>query len=192
MNRTRTFFSATAVALASLAFAGCTTTKPSDSGSASASRASIDAQVDATLTRLYGAVPGSREMVAKANGVLVFPGVVGASLGVGAQYGRGALRVGGRTENFYSTTQGSLGIQAGAQSKAVIYLFNTQQALDTFRNSNGWTAGADATVAVANIGANGSVDTNTIRQPVVGFVLTNVGLEAGVSLSGAKISKIQM
>jgi lipid-binding SYLF domain-containing protein len=67
----------------------------------------------------------------------------------------------------------------------------TQESLDKFRNSKGWTVGADATVAVANVGANGSIDSQTVRQPIVGFVMTNVGLEAGVSLSGSKISPIQ-
>jgi lipid-binding SYLF domain-containing protein len=124
--------------------------------------------------------------------VLVFPSVVRASLGVGAEYGRGALRVGGRTQAYYSTTAGSIGFQAGAQSKAVIYLFTTQEALDRFRNSKGWTVGADATVAAATIGANGRIDTNTIRQPVISFVMTNVGLEAGVSLQGAKVTEIQL
>ena len=188
----RTLATVTAVAAASVLFAGCTTTRPGDSGTSSSSRTSIDAQVDASLSKLYQAVPGSRELVGKAAGVLVFPSVVGASLGVGAEYGRGALRTGGRTQAYYSTTAGSIGFQAGAQSKAVIYVFNTQESLAKFRNSKGWTAGADATVAVANIGANGSVDTNTVRQPVVGFVLTNVGLEAGVSVSGAKITEISL
>ncbi|MGJ7521281.1 BPSL1445 family SYLF domain-containing lipoprotein [Variovorax sp. LT1P1] len=188
----RTLATITAVAAASVLFAGCTTTRPGDSGTSSSSRTSIDAQVDASLSKLYQTVPGSREMVGKAAGVLVFPSVVGASLGVGAEYGRGALRTGGRTQAYYSTTAGSIGFQAGAQSKAVIYVFNTQESLAKFRNSKGWTAGADATVAVANIGANGAVDTNTVRQPVVGFVLTNVGLEAGVSVSGAKITEISL
>ena len=191
-QKLRTLATVTAVAAASVLFAGCTTTRPGDSGTSSSSRTSIDAQVDASLSKLYQTVPGSREMVGKAAGVLVFPSVVGASLGVGAEYGRGALRTGGRTQSYYSTTAGSIGFQAGAQSKAVIYVFNTQESLTKFRNSKGWTAGADATVAVANIGANGSVDTNTVQQPVVGFVLTNVGLEAGVSVQGAKITQINL
>ena len=191
-QKLRTLATVTAIAAAGVLFAGCTTTRPGDSGTNTSSRASIDAQVDASLSKLYQTVPGSREMVSKSAGVLVFPSVVGASLGVGAEYGRGSLRTGGRTQAYYSTTAGSIGFQAGAQSKAVIYLFNTQEALTKFRNSKGWTAGADATVAVANIGANGSVDTNTVRQPVVGFVLTNVGLEAGVSISGAKISEVNL
>ena len=188
----RTLAVSSAVALASIAFVGCTTTKPQDQASSTSSRTSIDAQVDASLSKLYDSVKGSRELVARSSGVLVFPAVVGASMGVGAEYGRGALRVNGRTQSYYSTTSGSLGFQAGAQSKAVVYVFTTQAALEKFRNSKGWTAGADATVAVATIGANGSVDTNTLRQPVVGFVMTNVGLEAGVSLSGAKITEIQL
>ena len=188
----RTLAFSSVVVACSLAFVGCTTTRPQDQASSATSRTSIDAQVDASLSKLYDSVKGSRELVAKSSGVLVFPAVVGASLGVGAEYGRGALRVNGRTQSYYSTTAGSVGFQAGAQSKAVIYLFTTQAALDKFRGSKGWTAGADATVAVATIGANGNVDTNTIRQPVVGFVLTNVGLEAGVSLQGAKITEIQL
>lgn len=188
----RTFALSSAMVACSLAFVGCTTTRPGDQSSSVSSRASIDAQTDATLSKLYESVKGSRELVARSSGVLVFPAVVGGSLGVGAEYGRGALRVNGRTQSYYSTTAGSVGFQAGAQSKAVVYLFTTQAALDKFRNSKGWTAGADATVALATLGANGSIDTNTLRQPVVGFVMTNVGLEAGVSLSGAKISEIQL
>ena len=167
-------------------------TMPRSRAGATSSRTSIDAQIDATLSKLYNAVPDSREMVAKSKGVLVFPSVVGGSLGVGAEYGRGALRVGNRTQAYYSTTAGSIGFQAGAHSRAVIYLFTTQEALDKFRNSKGWTAGADASVAAATMGANGRIDTNTMRQPVVGFVLTNLGLEAGVSLQGSKISEIQL
>jgi lipid-binding SYLF domain-containing protein len=186
------FCAAASLAICGVIFTGCTTTGPDDRSSPTASRAALEAQVDSSLAKLYGSVPGSRELVAKSKGVLVFPSVVGGSLVVGAEYGRGALRVSGRTQTYYSTTSGSIGFQAGAQSKAVIYLFTTQEALDRFRNSTGWTAGVDATVAVATIGANGSVDTNTLQQPVIGFVLTNVGLEAGASVSGAKITRIQL
>ena len=188
----RTIFTAAALAASSIAFVGCTTTRPDDRASSASSRTSIDAQVDATLSKLYDAVPDSRELVAKSRGVLIFPSVVGGALGVGAEYGRGALRVNNRTQAYYSTTAGSIGFQAGAHSRAVIYLFTTQEALDKFRNSNGWTAGADATVAAATIGANGRIDTQTMRQPVVGFVLTNIGLEAGVSLQGSKITEVKV
>ncbi|MGF6347543.1 BPSL1445 family SYLF domain-containing lipoprotein [Variovorax sp. W2I14] len=197
---------AAAAVASSFALAGCTVTRPTGTaGGASApsqtqtaqtrtpasSPSAIDAQVDASLSRLYETVAGSRALVAGAPGVLVFPSVVGASLGVGAEYGRGVLRSNGRTEAYYSTTAGSIGFQAGAQSKAVFYVFTSRDALDKFRQSRGWTVGADATVAVARYGANGVVDTSTFRQPVVAFVMTNVGLEAGASLQGAKVTEIR-
>jgi lipid-binding SYLF domain-containing protein len=183
---------AAALALGSVAMTGCTTTTNNTQASAQSARTAIDSNVDATLSRLYNSVPGTREMVQKAAGVLVFPSVVGGSFVVGAQYGRGSLRVDGRTEAYYSTTAGSIGFQAGGQSKAVIYVFNNREALDKFRASRGWTVGADATVTVATIGANASVNTYTAQQPIVGYVLTNVGLEAGASVQGAKITRVEM
>lgn len=191
-SRFPTRTAAALLAACSLAFVGCTTTKPGTGSTPTSARTAIDADVDAALSKLYNTVPGSRELVSRSAGVLVFPSVISASLGIGAEYGRGALRSGGRTQGYYSTTAGSVGWQAGAQSRAVVYVFTTQDALDKFRASNGWTVGADATVALATVGANGQVDTNTVRQPVVGYVMTNAGLEAGVALQGAKISPVML
>lgn len=191
-TRFRTLAATALLTACSLAFVGCTTTKPGTASTPSSARQAIDADVDAALSKLYNTVPGSRELVARSAGVLVFPSVISASLGLGAEYGRGALREGSRTVGYYSTTAGSVGWQAGAQSRAVIYVFSTREALDKFNASKGWTVGADATVALATVGANGQVDSNTIRQPVVGYVLTNAGLEAGVALQGAKISPVML
>lgn len=180
------------VAMAGMVFSGCTMTSNKASASAVEQRQELNSATDATLTKLYETSPQSRELVQRAKGVLVFPSVLSASFIVGAQHGKGVLRVGGVDAGYYSQTGGSIGFQAGAQSKAVVLLFMTDDALQKFRDSNGWTVGADATVAIANIGANGSIDTNTVRQPVVGFVMNNAGLMAGVSLDGTKISKINL
>lgn len=178
-----------AVGLACCSMIACTTTGPEDRASPAAQRAKIETNVDATLSRLYQASPDSRELARRAAGVLVFPSVLSVSLGIGGEHGDGVLRVGGTTVDDYSLSAGSIGLQAGAQSKAVILLFMTSDSLSRFRNSRGWTAGVDATVAVADIGASGSIDTATAQQPVIGFVLSNAGLMAGVSLQGTKISK---
>jgi lipid-binding SYLF domain-containing protein len=182
-----------ALATVGLGLAGCTTTSPSSSASPAANagkRDTINAGVDSTLSRLYENVNGSRELVAKARGVLVFPSVISAGFWIGAQYGEGALRVNGQTTGYYSTVAGSFGLQIGAQSKALVFLFMTQEALDEFLRSQGWAAGADATVAVLKVGANGAVDTSTATSPVEAFVLTNGGLMAGVSLEGTKVSRL--
>lgn len=188
----RTIGLAAAIGLGSIAMVGCTTTPAGSEASGPTARSAMEREVDATLSRLYTTVPGSREMVQSAAGTLVFPAVVGGSFVVGAEYGKGALREGGRTTGYYSTTAGSIGLQAGGQSKAVVYVFNTAEALNKFKASRGWTAGADATVAVGKIGANGSVDTETMKQAVTSFILTNVGLEAGAAVGAAKITQISI
>lgn len=186
----RSLMVATAVSVAALATVGCTTTPEGAQGSPKSERASLDAQVDATLSRLYEAAPGSRELVARSRGVLVFPAVVGGSFVIGVEHGEGELLVGGKVHSRYTTSGASIGWQAGGQSKAVIYVFSTKEALDKFINGNGWSGGVDATVAAGHVGANGSIDTQTAQAPVNSYVLTNTGLEAGVSLQGSKITRV--
>lgn len=186
----RNAYLAIAVATAALTMTACTTTLPREQQTGIERRDDINTRADAALERLYEVAPNSRELVSQAKGVLIFPRVLGASLVVGAQHGDGVLRVGGKNQGYYSTSSGSFGLQAGAQSKAIILVFKTQEALDHFQRSNGWTAGVDATVAVANLSATGAVDLRTMREPVVGFVMTNAGLMAGVSLEGTKINRI--
>ncbi|MCC8404959.1 hypothetical protein LJ655_24305 [Paraburkholderia sp. MMS20-SJTN17] len=183
-----------ALAFGGLALAGCTTTgsTPENAHIDASKRQAIDASVDGTLSKLFTTVPGSRELVSKARGVLVFPSVLQAGLIVGGQYGEGALRVGGATVGYFSTVSGSFGLTAGAQSKALIFLFMTQDSLDKFRNADGWSAGVDASVALVKVGANGAIDTTTATAPVQVFVLTNAGLMGDVSLQGTKVTRLKI
>jgi lipid-binding SYLF domain-containing protein len=155
-------------------------------------RQAIDASVDGTLSRLFSTVQGSRELAAKSQGMLVFPEVKKAAFLVGANYGEGALRVGGHTVGYYSTAAASFGLQAGVQSTAVIFLFMTQDSLNNFRNAAGWAVGGDVAVSVVKVGANGQIDTTSASSQVVALVLTNVGLMADVSLSGTKVSRLDL
>jgi lipid-binding SYLF domain-containing protein len=181
------------LAAGGMTLAGCTTTGSNNMNSdPAAKRQSLNSDADATLGRLYQTVRGSHELVAKARGVLVFPSVIAAGFWVGGQYGEGVLRVGGSTAGYYSTTSASFGLQIGAQSKAIIFLFMTDPALAQFRNSEGWSAGGDASVALLKVGANGDVDSNTIQAPVEAFVLTNSGLMANLSLEGTKVTRLHI
>lgn len=192
----RNFILTAAVALATGggALSGCTMTPGSNPSAAdnASKRQSIDASVDATLNKLHSIVPGSRELLAKARGVLVFPSVLQAGLIVGGQYGEGALRVGGATVGYYNTVSGSFGLQAGAQSKAMIFCFMTEDSLSRFRASEGWSVGADASVALVQVGANGTIDTTTATAPVQVFVLTNAGLMGDISLAGTKVTRLNI
>ena len=151
----------------------------------------IDSGYQTTIDRLFVTTPASRELVEKARGVLVFPRVIGAGLVVGGQYGQGMLRVDGAVDSYYKTTSASVGLQIGAESKALVFLFMTQDALDRFRASRGWAGGVDASVAFLKVGANGAVDVNTARAPTLAFVMTNSGLMANLSLEGTKVTRIE-
>ena len=183
---------AAALAVGSITSCSTTTTSNANSGSPAVKRDAIDANVDAALSKLYAQDPSAREMVAKARGTLVFPSVLSAGFVVGGSYGQGALRVRGRDVEYYSTTAGSVGLLAGAESKAVFLLFMTDEALEKFRASKGWTVGADASVTMLKVGATAQVDTKTAQQAIVGYVLTNGGLMANLSLDGTKITPLAM
>ncbi|MDB5956421.1 YSC84-related protein [Ramlibacter sp.] len=189
-HRIKTMTAAASVA-AALLLAGCTTNMGSGA-SPGQQETAIDNGVEATLATLYSSVPGSRELARKANGILVFPRVVAAGLVVGGDYGRGALQVRDQTVGYYQTTGLSLGLQAGAESKALVFMFMTQEALDRFLTSKGWTAGVDASVAVLRAGANGTLDTRSATAAVNAFALTNSGLMAAANVEGTRVSKLDL
>jgi len=151
----------------------------------------IDAKVDAALDRFFGEVKGAKELFQKAQGVCVFAGVIKAGLGIGGEYGEGALRIDGKTADYYSIASGSFGLQFGAQKKDVIIVFMTGGSLTKFRESSGWKAGVDGSVALIDIGAGKSIDTTTIKEPIVGFVVGQKGLMYNLTLEGSKISKLK-
>ena len=182
-----------AAALAIGGITGCSTTSKPPDDTPAQKRQNIDASVDKALAQLYASDPASRELVGKARGVLVFPSIVTAGFVIGGSYGQGALRVAGHTERYYKTAAGSVGLLAGAESKAMYILFMTDEALAKFRASNGWTAGADASVAMMKTGANASVDSATVsQQAVIGYVLVNGGIMANLSLEGTKVSPLDL
>ncbi|MNT26522.1 hypothetical protein D3C72_1620980 [compost metagenome] len=190
MNR-RSFTGLLGVAALAGLNAACTTTSGSASDNAS-KRKEIDTGADGALNRLYGSVNGAQSLASKASGILVFPKIIAAGLGVGGEYGEGVLRVAGQPAGYYRTSTAAFGLIAGAQSKMLVMMFMTPEALQGFQQSKGWTAGVDGSVALAKIGANGQIDTNTARAPIIAFVMSNAGLMANLSLEGTKIGKLDI
>jgi len=156
-----------------------------------ASAAEIDARVNASLKEFHAKVGAAKELIAKSEGVLVFPSVIKAGFGIGGEYGEGALRINGKTVDYYNTAAASIGFQLGAQAKTVIILFMTKEALAGFRKSDGWEAGVDGSVALVTLGAGGSVDTTNIRDPIIGFIFSNKGLMYNLTLEGSKMTKLK-
>ena len=159
-------------------------------GARADSGAQIDSDVNAALSRFYREVGGARDLANRAAGVLVFPSVVKAGMGIGGEYGEGALRRHGRTEDYYNTVSASFGFQLGVQARTVIIIFMTEEALGSFRRKHGWKVGVDGSVTLVTVGVGGSIDTNQIKSPVVGFILDQKGLMYNLTLEGSKISRI--
>ncbi len=155
-----------------------------------ATRQEINAGVHRALSQLYRSVPGSRGLARRAAGVLVFPTVYKAGFGIGGEYGEGALRIAGRTRSYYNTISASIGFQFGAQARSVVIMFMTREALAGFRRRDGWKAGVDGSVALVTVGLGGSVDTNQITSPIIGFIFGSKGLMYNLTLEGSKITRI--
>ena len=150
----------------------------------------IDVSVEVAIERFYKQVKGAKEFVKASKGMLVMPNVIKGAFIIGGEYGEGALRVGGKSEDYYNTIAGSIGFQIGGQAKDIFLLFMTDEALKNFRASSGWEAGVDGNVALITIGAGERADTTTSKDPIVGFVIDAKGLIADLSIKGAKFSKL--
>jgi lipid-binding SYLF domain-containing protein len=156
-----------------------------------ATASEINAKVNASLDRFVKEVKGAQEFLNAAKGVLIIPKVMQGGLVVGAEYGEGALRIGGKTVGYYNITAGSFGYQIGAQEKDIILVFMSDKVLEKFRTSENWQAGVDAEVTLIKVGADESIDTTKFKKPVVGFVFGQKGLMAGATIEGSKFTKLK-
>ena len=154
-----------------------------------ATKAEINANVNAALKNFAATVKGGGEFLKAAKGELVIPKIKQAGFVVGGKYGNGALKVSGKSVGYYNLAAGSVGLQIGAQEFNVLLCFMDERALEKFRASAGWQVGVDGQVTLVNVGAGGSVDTTKLKEPIVGFVFGQKGLMAGVSLEGLKFTK---
>jgi lipid-binding SYLF domain-containing protein len=155
-----------------------------------ASADKLNRESDKALQVFGEQIDGADVFLSQAAGYLVFPRVIKVGIGVGAETGEGVLRVGGSTVAYYRTTSGSIGLQLGAQAKSIVIAFMTRESLDKFRNSEGWKVGVDGSVALIDIGAGKTIDSNNVRDPVVGFIFGSKGLMYNLTLEGSKFSKL--
>jgi lipid-binding SYLF domain-containing protein len=179
---TRRNFALSALATTSLSACG--------NGIGSNGSAIIDSRVDSTLAFMYNNYPGTRDLANKASGMLVMPVVTEAGLGIGGSFGRGALRIGNSTVDYYSAASASAGLQIGGQQFSTVLFFMTQEALVDFRRANGWAAGADIEYAIQNEGESIRAETTTSLAPVIAVVLAQAGVRAGAPLEGPQYTRI--
>jgi len=151
----------------------------------------IDAKADVAIAKFTKLVKGGDKFLSKVKGYLVFPDVYKGGFVVGGEYGNGVLKVDGKSVAYYNIASASIGWQIGAQKTSYIFAFADQYALDAFLKSNGWEAGVDGTITVADWGGGIDISSISFEKPIYGFVFNNQGLMAGVSLEGTKFTRIK-
>lgn len=150
----------------------------------------IDRGADEALRVFHTQIDSSELFLGQAAGYLVFPRVIKAGAAIGGETGEGVLRVGGSTVAYYRTTSGSIGFQFGAQAKSIVIAFMTRESLDRFRRSDGWKVGVDGSVALIDMGAGKTIDSDNVRDPVVGFIFGSKGLMYNLTLEGTKFTRL--
>ena len=151
--------------------------------------AEIDALSDAALEKFKTKIYGSADILKRAKGVLIMPKVYRAGIGIGGEYGEGALRINGKTVNYYNIISGSFGFQLGGQVKTIFLFFMEDAALKSFQAGSGWRAGVDGSVALISVGADGSLDTIKTNEPIAAIVMGQKGLMYNLTIEGAKFNK---
>ena len=133
----------------------------------------------------------AHKLLIKAKGAMVCPRIFKAGFIVGGQ-GGGCVLVGRGQDHwsspaFYGMGSGSVGLQIGVQDAEILLIILTDKGLQALLDSQ-FKFGADASIAVASIGAGVAGSTTAaLRADIVSFAQAR-GLFAGISLEGSLIS----
>lgn len=157
-------------------------------------RADADRLRDATavLQEMAGTPDASipKDLLAKAECVVIIPGVKKGAVGFGGQYGRGYMAC--RAKGGWSAPSGmrieggSVGFQIGGSSTDVILLVMSGRGVDKLLSSK-FTVGADAAVAAGPLGRQASAQTDATMHAEMLAWSRSRGVFAGVSLQGSTL-----
>ena len=134
------------------------------------------------------------ELLEKAECVIVIPSVRKLALGIGADYGRGAMvcRTGEKFRGpwgapaMYALEGGSVGFQIGGEATDLVLLVMNDRGMESILSSK-VKLGADASIAGGPKGRDASADTDAWMRAEILSYSRSRGLFAGVSLEGSTI-----
>jgi len=135
-----------------------------------------------------------KELLEKAECVIVIPSVRKLAFGVGASYGRGAMvcRKGAKFNGpwgapaMYALEGGSVGFQIGGEATDLILLVMNDKGMESILSSK-VKLGADASVAGGPKGRDASADTDAWMRAEILSYSRSRGVFAGLSLEGSTL-----
>jgi lipid-binding SYLF domain-containing protein len=169
-------------------FLGTQTSGAQEKGKTAAAELTRDSQ--AALAKLISTVPAAKALQPKAHAILVFPKVTKAGLGIGGQYGEGALLKGGKAAAYYKTTGASFGLQAGGQQYGYAMFFMNATALAQLDKADGFEVGVGPSVVLMDEGMAKTTTTTTMKDDIYAVIFGQKGAMAGLGIQGNKITKI--
>jgi lipid-binding SYLF domain-containing protein len=179
-------FATAAVALA--AFVALSLPAPAfakKAGKLDAERAKIDAEAQGVLDRLFKESPGAKSLYDKAAGWAAFRNMK-VAIGITGGGGHGvAVDKSSGQRTYMKMGTGGVNVGLGAQKYEIVFLFETQAALDRFE-TQGWQADTSASAAAGKEGANAEA---TFRDGVAYYQMTDKGLMLSADLTGTKYWK---
>jgi len=135
-------------------------------------------------------IPGS--LLAKAEGIVIIPGMLKGGFIVGVRHGRGVIVT--RDESgkwkppmFVEITGASVGWQAGVQDTDLVLVFRTKNSLQNLMRGK-FTIGANASAAAGPLGREAQAATDASLKAEILSYSRSRGLFAGVALDGAVLS----
>ena len=155
-----------------------------------ASASEIDRDADLAIELLMREIDDSRLILNQAYGYLIFPRVLKVGIGIGLETGEGVLKLSELSTDYFRISSGSFGFQVGAQAKAIVIAFMTEDILKNFQNNPGWKIGVDGTVTIIDQGMGQSIDTDNILDPIVAFIFDSRGLMYSLTLEGSVFNKL--
>jgi len=156
-----------------------------------ADAAAIDRKVQNALKALYETTPVAKMLGERAKAILVFPDITKAGFVVGAQHGKGALVVNGKTVAYYRISAASYGLQAGIQKFGYALFLMTDSARGYIDKSGGWELGVGPSIVVVDAGLARTLSTTTAKDDIYAFTFSQKGLMAGLGLQGTKITRFK-
>ena len=143
-----------------------------------------------TLQRLYKAEPKAKSAIHGAAGYAVFSNLGVKILVAGSGNGKGvAVNNKTKSETFMKMLEVQAGLGMGVKKFSVIFVFDTEKALNGFVNS-GWEFGGQATAAAKN-GDKGAAMAGavSVADGVWMYQLTDKGLALEITAKGTKYYK---
>ena len=145
---------------------------------------SLDRETAEAIELFKRTDPSMQKLFDSAAGYAVFPTITKAAIGIGGAHGEGQVFTDGKLIGLSSLTQGTIGLQLGAQAYAEVIFFHDKATLDDFAQSE-WALSAQATAVAAAEGASSNAN---YQKGVMVFTVAKGGLMFEASVGGQRFT----